>query len=753
MGADRELKKAVESYWKADITEQELRARTAALRLRHWQMQVENGVDLIPVGDFSLYDHILDMCVTLGAVPERYGPAPTPMDTDTYFAMARGRGGTAPVTAMEMTKWFDTNYHYLVPEFTPDQTFSLSCDRLIHQVQEAGEAGFRAKAVITGPFTFLGLGKSTVQGFDRWELLDKIVPVYVRLVETLSRECEWIQIDEPILVTDVNPRILERIGDVYRTLVQAASPAKIILATYFGDLGESLQTVLSLPVAGVHLDLVRAPSQLKRALAILPEGKILSLGVVNGRNIWRADVDACLEMIKKARAALPDARLMLAPSCSLLHVPLDLDLETELDPEIKSWLAFAKQKCRELEVLARVARDEDVETELAETRTILDARKTSHLVVNTAVQQRLKQLTPAMALRDSSYSERAKVQRARLGLPLLPTTTIGSFPQTADIRESRRQFKTGRLSEEGYKAIMRSHIADTVKRQETIGLDVLVHGEAERNDMVEYFGERLEGFAFTKHGWVQSYGSRCVKPPIIYGDVWRPCPMTVPWTTYAQSKTERPMKGMLTGPVTMLCWSFVRDDQPREITCRQIALAIRDEVRDLEKASISIIQIDEPALRERLPLRKAAWNDYLETMVESFRLATCGVKDETQIHTHMCYCEFEDILTWIAAMDADVISIEASRSRMTLLSAFENQAYPQEIGPGVYDIHSPRIPSEKEMADLLRKALRVIPGERLWVNPDCGLKTRNWAEVEPSLTNMVHAARTLRREMKESAPE
>ncbi len=749
MGADRELKKAVEGYWKEDLTREELQGRAATLRLRHWKLQAENGVNLVPVGDFSLYDHMLDMCVTLGAVPERYRlPEETlSVDEDTYFAMARGRGGSSPVIALEMTKWFDTNYHYLVPEFTPDQSFSLSADRLVGELREAREAGFNGKAVITGPLTFLGLGKSTVTGFDRWEHLDALIPVYVRLLETLARECEWIQIDEPILVTDVEPRILERLNDVYTEFTKAASPAKIMLATYFGSVGEALSRLFSLPVAAVHLDLVRGADQLDQALACIPDSMSLSLGLVNGRNIWRTDLDTSLAHIATARARLSHERIFLAPSCSLLHSPLDLELETGLNPEIKSWLAFAKQKCQELSLLAKAAQGEDVEVALSANRNLLASRKKSSLVVNTSVQQRLSQCRVEMALRDSPYPKRAKAQKKALGLPLLPTTTIGSFPQTSDIRSSRKQYKTGKLSEDGYKAIMRSHIADTIKRQEAIGLDVLVHGEAERNDMVEYFGEQLEGFTFTQHGWVQSYGSRCVKPPIIYGDVWRPRPMTVPWSTYAQSRTKRPMKGMLTGPVTILCWSFVRDDQPREITCRQIALAIRDEVLDLEKAGIAIIQIDEPALRERLPLRKADWNAYLEPMVEAFRLATCGVKDETQIHTHMCYCEFDDILAWIAAMDADVISIEASRSGMSLLETFERQAYPLEVGPGVYDIHSPRIPLEEEMIDLLHRALKVVPKERLWVNPDCGLKTRTWEEVAPSLTNMVKAARAVREDV------
>ncbi|PIE68789.1 MAG: 5-methyltetrahydropteroyltriglutamate--homocysteine S-methyltransferase [Deltaproteobacteria bacterium] len=744
MGADRELKKAVEGYWKGEIHATDLQARAAALRLRHWKLQTDNGIGLVPVGDFSLYDHILDMCVTLGVIPQRYGSSTQPVQEDTYFAMARGRGGSSPVTALEMTKWFDTNYHYLVPEFTPDQTFSLSADRLVQQVREAREAGFTPKAVVTGPFTFLGLGKSTIAGCDRWKHLDALVTVYEELLATLARECSWIQIDEPILVTDSASPVLDRLGDVYDTLEKAASPAKIMLATYFGDPGESLEAIFALPVAAVHLDLVRAPALLDQALERIPASMSLSLGLVNGRNVWRADLDNCLNIIARAEAVLPRERLLLAPSCSLLHAPLDLDLETKLNPEVMSWLAFAKQKCQELALLAQAAQGGDITAELAANRTTLAARRTSPLVVNSHVQQRLSEQDQAMTVRDSPYPQRAKTQRNHLSLPLLPTTTIGSFPQTTDIRSSRKYYKTGKLSKEGYKAVMRSHIADTVKRQEDIGLDVLVHGEAERNDMVEYFGEQLEGFAFTSHGWVQSYGSRCVKPPIIYGDVWRPHPMTVSWITYAQSRTSRPMKGMLTGPVTMLCWSFVRDDQPRETTCRQIALAIRDEVLDLEKAGISIIQIDEPALRERLPLRRAAWNAYLESMVEAFRLATCGVKDATQIHTHMCYCEFDDILTWIAAMDADVISIEASRSNMTLLTSFENQAYPQEVGPGVYDIHSPRIPSEQEMVALLHKALQVIPQERLWVNPDCGLKTRNWNEAAPSLTNMVQAAKTVR---------
>jgi 5-methyltetrahydropteroyltriglutamate--homocysteine methyltransferase len=751
IGLHRELKKAVESFWKGEIDKETLFQKAKELRLNHWRLQHDAGIDLLPVGDFSFYDHILDMTAALGAVPKRYNWEGSEVDLDTYFAMARGTAGEdGGIIAMEMTKWFDTNYHYIVPEFTPEQTFSLSSSKLFNEIREAKEAGFNnIKAVIPGPLTYVYLGKSKDDNFDRWDHLDAIVNVYEEIIARVRRELTWIQIDEPILVLDLPDHVRARFQNVYERLAKAKGEARIMLATYFGDILEHKDIVMSLPIDGLHLDLVRSPYQLGPILAELPSSMTLSLGIVDGRNIWRVDMDKGLQMITKACTALGADRVLLGPSCSLLHVPIDLEEEKKLNPEIRSWMAFAKQKCFELRVLADAIDKKDVRNILAENRKIMASRQNSPLVRNEQVQRELRATDESMFKRSAPYSERRQKQRAHLNLPLFPTTTIGSFPQTAEIRSTRRKFKTGQMSQEDYVRAMQGFIQDTVARQEQIGLDVLVHGEPERNDMVEYFGEQLAGYCFTENGWVPSYGTRCVKPPIIYGDVYRPKTMTVDWITYAQSLTAKPVKGMLTGPITMLCWSFVRDDQPRSLTCKQIAMAIRKEVQDLEKAGVKIIQIDEPALREGLPLKRKHWHEYLDWAVNCFRLATSGVKEETQIHTHMCYCDFEDIIEWIAAMDADVISIEASRSQMTLLDTFKEFKYPNEIGPGIYDIHSPRVPSVEEMVSLLRRALQVIPAERLWVNPDCGLKTRDWAETMASLKNMVEAAGILRKEFQD----
>ena len=745
IGAQRELKKALESYWRGDIDTEAVAEIGRELRARHWQLQQAAGLDLIPVGDFSWYDHILDMSAMLGAVPERFQWNGEQVDLDSYFRMARGRAPSGePAAACEMTKWFDTNYHYIVPEFSPGQAFRLSCNKLFDEVAEAQALGYRVKPVLPGPLTYLWLGKTRQGDFDKLELLDALIPVYSEILLRLKEQgVEWVQIDEPILSLDLPPAWRNAFESAYNRLQLPG--LKRLLASYFGPLQENLTLACRLPVDGLHIDAIRGGEELDTLLSWLPGYKVLSVGIVDGRNIWRTDLDSALQQLAAIKEKLGE-RLWLAPSCSLLHVPVDLAQESSLDDEIKSWLAFATQKIEEITTL-RQALDEGHETvaerlELA--RNAIAARRSSDRIHHQAVKARTATVSEAMGRRNSSYQERSPKQRAWLKLPLFPTTTIGSFPQTAEIRQARQDFRQGRICEADYCQRMQEEIALVVEKQEALGLDVLVHGEPERNDMVEYFGELLDGFAFSRYGWVQSYGSRCVKPPIIYGDISRPEPMTVDWATYAQSLTDKPMKGMLTGPVTMLNWSFVRDDQPRSETCLQIALALRDEVLDLERAGIRIIQIDEAAMREGLPLRKGDWAAYFEWAVGAFRITASGVADETQIHTHMCYSEFNDIIESVAEMDADVITIETSRSDMELLQAFEDFEYPNEIGPGVYDIHSPNVPSVEQIVSLLRKAASLIPAERLWVNPDCGLKTRAWPEVEEALEKMVTAARLLR---------
>ncbi|MEL5848374.1 MAG: 5-methyltetrahydropteroyltriglutamate--homocysteine S-methyltransferase [Candidatus Igneacidithiobacillus chanchocoensis] len=770
IGHKRELKKATEAYWSGEIDAAELEARGAQLRERHWRIQQTCGVELVPVGDFTFYDQMLDMSCTLGAVPPRYGFRGKQVDRDTFFAMARG-SKTQP--AMEMTKWFDTNYHYIVPEFHADMDFFLSSERIFEQVREAQGLGLNAKPVLVGPLTYLWLGKekdaqatdgeaghrhhdgcaghgdtARHDGFDRLQLLPKLLPVYAEILARLAAAgVEWVQIDEPALVLDLPQEWLAALDQAYAQLAQGQSP-KILLATYFESVAEHAARLKALPVAGLHLDLRRAPAQRDVFLNGYPQDKILSLGVIDGRNVWRADLDQALATLAPAVQALGD-RLWIAPSCSLMHSPVDLAQEAELDDELKSWLAFAVQKLDELQILARAINQGEaaVATELAAARQAVASRKTSPRIHNAAVQARLEALGKDDGQRNSRFPARAKAQAARFRLPPFPTTTIGSFPQTPEIRKARLAHRKGELSDADYRKAMEAEVALVVREQERLGLDVPVHGEPERNDMVEYFGEQLAGFAFTRHGWVQSYGSRYVKPPLIFGDVSRPHPMTVEWAKYAQSLTSKPMKGMLTGPVTILQWSFVRDDQPREQTALQIALAIRDEVQDLIDAGIGIIQIDEPAYREGLPLKRKDWDNYLAWASRAFRISAQIAPDDVQIHTHMCYSEFNDILPAIAAMDADVITIETSRSQMELLDAFATFNYPNEIGPGVYDIHSPRVPSVEEMVQLMEKAAKVVPAERLWVNPDCGLKTRKWAEVTPALENMVKATEEIRKRL------
>ena len=749
IGKQRELKFALESYWQGTTPREALRATALELRQRHWAQQ--GKLDWIPVGDFSLYDQVLDMSFTLGNLPERVRSYDGDL-LDNYFRVARGRSDSHDhaedcchaVSAGEMTKWFDTNYHYIVPEFDASTRYGLDASRLLEQLGEAQTQGVKnPKPVIIGPVTYLALGKSK-DGSDKLALLDTLLPVYIELLEQLAQSgAAWVQIDEPILVTELEAPWQQAFRKAYQAL--ASSPVKLLLTTYFGRLGDNLALATELPVAGLHLDAVNAADEIPQALGRLGAERVLSLGVVNGRNVWRSDLNRLLDMLEPIAAELGD-RLWIAPSCSLMHIPADLDLETELDEEIRSWLAFATQRLEEIRILGTALNlgRTAVQAELEQNLQALRSRAGSLRVHNPAVQTAVSRATPALGRRQSSFRERAAIQAGKLNLPLFPTTTIGSFPQTTEIRRSRRLHKVGALTDAAYREAMHAEIERCIQEQDALGLDVLVHGEAERNDMVEYFGEQLDGFAISRHGWVQSYGSRCVKPPILFGDVQRPGPMTVEWIQYAQSLTSKPVKGMLTGPVTILNWSFVRDDQPHSVSCLQLALAIREEVLDLERAGVGIIQIDEAALREGLPLRKSQWNEYLRWAVEAYRIAANGVADHTQVHTHMCYSEFNDIIGSIADMDADVITIETSRSDMELLQAFDRFDYPNDIGPGVYDIHSPNIPSKDDIIDLMQKAGERIPVQRLWVNPDCGLKTRKWGEVRPALLNMVQAAQELR---------
>jgi len=745
LGAARELKRATEGYWSGKVPRADLLRTGAELRARHWRLQRDAGIDLPPSNDFSFYDRMLDTCALVGAVPPRYEWKGKEVDLDTYFAMARGaQKGSRDVTAMEMTKWFDTNYHYIVPELARDQSFRLASAKPVGEFSEALALGVRTTPVLIGPLTFLLLAKEKGPGFDRLDLLDRLLPVYGEVLQQLAAAgAEWVQVDEPCLALDRTPAQLERYRAAYGFLAERSGTAKIMLATYFAGLAENAATALALPTHGLHVDLVRAPGQLEALLERWPAGRVLSAGVVDGRNVWRTDLDAAVSLLERASRRVGADFLWVAPSCSLLHVPIDLDLETGLDPELKPWLAFATQKLQEVATLTRAVREgrETVAVRLAESRSAIAARQASPLTLNAVVRQRVAAVQDGDLRRPTAYAER---RRRQLELPRYPTTTIGSFPQTAEVRAARRRFTDGQLSQADYERFIEEQITKTLALQEEIGLDVLVHGEFERNDMVEYFGEQLAGFAFTDHGWVQSYGTRYVKPPIIYGDVARPGPMTVRWSAFAQSRTKRPVKGMLTGPVTILQWSFVRDDQPRSETARQLALAIREEVKDLEAAGIRIIQIDEPALREGMPLRRADWAAYQDWAVSAFRLATSGVGDATQIHTHMCYSEFNDVLQVIARMDADVISIENARSGSELLRAFEQYHYPNEIGPGVYDIHSPRVPGVGEIVTALQALRKGLDEHQIWVNPDCGLKTRGWEETLPSLRNMVAAAKQMR---------
>ncbi|RWD49110.1 MAG: 5-methyltetrahydropteroyltriglutamate--homocysteine S-methyltransferase [Mesorhizobium sp.] len=764
IGRRRELKFALESYWSGKSCAAELLATAKALRAASWEEQRDRGVSKIPSNDFSLYDHVLDTAAMVGAVPSRYAWNGGEVPLDTYFAMARGNQGQTgncdsgqehaacpTLTAMEMTKWFNTNYHYIVPELDDDQAFTLASTKPVDYFLEAKALGIHTRPVILGPVTFLKLAKSPAQGFNPLTLLPRLLPVYEQLLRRLQFSgADWVQIDEPALVLDLNPNELAALEFAYGQLSKAAPELKIMLATYFGPLGDNLETAISLPVAGLHFDLSRAPEQLETAGRLAPKNLVLSLGLIDGRNVWRANLTAILDRIKPIVAGWPLDRVEIAPSCSMLHVPIDLRMETVLDANIRSWLAFAAQKTDELVILARALSQgrNAVAGELKASDEAASTRATSTKVHDPLVEGRIADINGAMKQRKSAFAERSGIQARTLGLPPFPTTTIGSFPQTPQVRKARSAHAKGQLSYVDYETFLKKEIEAVVRWQEEIGLDVLVHGEFERNDMVQHFGEQLSGFAFTEHAWVQSYGSRYVRPPIIFGDVSRPNPMTVRWWQFAQSLTQKPVKGMLTGPVTILNWSFVRDDVPRSEVCRQIALAIRDEVTDLERSGARMIQIDEAAFREGLPLRKCDWKVYLDWSVQCFRIASTGVNDSTQIHTHMCYSEFNEIIDAIAELDADVISIETSRSAMELLDAFTSSKYPNEIGPGVYDIHSPRVPEVAEISALLMLARERLSDDQLWVNPDCGLKTRNWEEVRPALVNMVAAARALREKVR-----
>ena len=744
IGAKRELKFAVESFWKGTSSEAELQQVAADIRKLNWAAQKAAGADLLPVGDFSFYDQVLDTQVALGAIPKRFGFDAANVSLPEYFQLARGN---ATQFAMEMTKWFDTNYHYIVPEWSADTEFAANAKNLVAQIKEAKALGHDIKPTLVGPLTLLWCGKEKEDNFNRLSLLPKLLPAYVQLLRELAAEgVDWIQIDEPILAVDADQEWLDAFDATYKELSNTG--VRIIIGTYFASVAEHLNLLKNLPVHGVHIDCVRAPEQLAVFADAWPENKVLSVGLIDGRNVWRADLSQVIDTLTPVAAKLGN-NLWIAPSCSLLHCPQDLSVEEKLNSEIKSWMAFAAQKLVELGVVKQALEHgkDSVKEALAASDAAAADRATNKLIHNEAVKNRVANLRDGADQRKSPFATRIKTQHAWMNLPILPTTTIGSFPQTTEIRQARAAFKKGDLSAADYETAMKKEITYCVEVQEKLGIDVPVHGEAERNDMVEYFGEQMAGYCFSQFGWVQSYGSRCVKPPIIFGDVSRPNAMTVEWSAYAQTLTKHPMKGMLTGPVTMMKWSFVRNDVPVSVVCKQIALALNDEVLDLEKAGIKVIQIDEPAIREAMPLKHAEWDEYLQWACESFRLSSTDAEDSTQIHTHMCYSEFNDILPAIASMDADVITIETSRSDMDLLTAFGDFKYPNDIGPGVYDIHSPRVPTTEEVEHLLRKAMDVVPVERLWVNPDCGLKTRGWPETIQQLEVMMDVTQKLRTEL------
>ncbi|MDD3266605.1 MAG: 5-methyltetrahydropteroyltriglutamate--homocysteine S-methyltransferase [Burkholderiales bacterium] len=744
IGAQRELKKSLENYWNHKINQEELLECGRQIRQSNWKIQHDSGLDFVTVGDFSYYDHVLDTSALLGVIPSKYKhDTTTAINLNTIFSMARGKSpDQEDVTALAMTKWFNTNYHYMVPEFEQNQQFKLSSSKLFDEIQEAKSLGYNVKPVIIGPLTYLWLGRS--DNFDKLSLLPQLIETYNEILAKLFQlDITHVQIDEPILTLELSQKWQEAFGLAYKQL--KTNGIKLILTTYFGDLGDNLKLIKSLPVAGLHIDICSNSKQLVTVANEWSCNKILSVGIINGRNIWKNDLNKSFEILKQLKTKF-DENLWVASSTSLLHSPVDLTNEKSLNPEIKRWLSFAIQKIEEISILGRGVNYgiNLIKDELEQNAQDIESKSTSTLIHDSKVQNRISTIDAATDKRKNSFEQRIKSQDEKLNLPLFPTTTIGSFPQTSAIRKIRQEFKHGLLTKDAYIKSIQKEIKSTISHQEKLGIDVLVHGEAERNDMVEYFGELLNGFAFTSNGWVQSYGSRCVKPPIIYGDVKRPKAMTVKWTLYAQSLTNKQVKGMLTGPITILSWSFVRDDQAIKDTALQIALALRDEVCDLENAGINIIQIDEPAFREALPLKKNDWQEYLDWAVYAFRIASSGVSDSTQIHTHMCYSSFNDVIQAIADLDADVITIETSRGNLELLKAFETFNYPNQIGPGVYDIHSPRIPSTEEIINQVNKMLAYIPKEKLWINPDCGLKTRGWPEVEQALHNMQLATNQLR---------
>ncbi|MGC4190010.1 MAG: 5-methyltetrahydropteroyltriglutamate--homocysteine S-methyltransferase [Thermomicrobiales bacterium] len=760
IGTHREVKKALEAFWSGKITAEELATTADTIRNAGWESQSAAGLDLLPVNDFSLYDQVLDTIALFGAVPARYGWTGETVDLDTYFAMARGRTGEHDVPAMEMTKWFDTNYHNIVPELGPETIFRIASTKPLDSLRAAQALGHQAKVVLLGPVTFLALAKPTVDGFDPLTLLDRLLPLYTQVVKELADNgAEWIQIDEPILVTDFPEGTLPTLEKAHAAIAAVKGGAKVIVQTYFDHVGEAdhYKTLVNLPVDGIGFDL--GPLRGRKNLDFIaeygfPKDKVLVAGVVDGRNIWINDLAASFGTLTALAEQVGVGNLHVSTSCSLQHVPYDVTRETGIDTEVRSWLVFAEQKLAEVALLAKGLREgrDAIAADLDARTALLNDAARSPKRRNPAVQNRLAALPADAINRALPYAERATLQQEKLHLPLLPTTTIGSFPQTPELRVERRKHDRGEVSNADYEAFLEGQIRDVIAHQEALGIDVLVHGEPERNDMVQYFGEQLDGFAFTQQGWVQSYGSRYVRPPVIFGDVSRPKPMTVRWATFAQSLSEKPVKGMLTGPVTILNWSFVRDDQPREVTCKQIALAIRDEVSDLEAAGIAIIQIDEAALREGLPLHRADWQHYLDWAVASFRITAAGAAPETQVHTHMCYSEFGDIFQAISDLDADVISIENARSGLELLRSFREQGYDKGVGPGVYDIHSPRVPPVAEIARNLEATLSVLDRERVWVNPDCGLKTRKAPETEAALRNMVEAAQQVRATIGEPVP-
>jgi 5-methyltetrahydropteroyltriglutamate--homocysteine methyltransferase len=746
IGPHRELKWALESYWSGQSPASQLEEVASGLRRSNWQLQGGSGLDFVPSNDFSLYDHVLDTAVMVGAIPDRYRRAADGrVGLRAYFAMARGSNlGDKWVGALEMTKWFDTNYHYLVPELDKGQAFQADPAKPLQELRDAAAVGVQTRPVLLGPFSFLLLAKQHGSAFGPLQFLPGLLAAYEEVLVALAEAgATSVQLDEPVLATDLPSEVVEAFPSAYARLAGSGVGLGITVATYFSDLRRNLPVALALPVSALHLDLVAGPDQLDAAIAGAPNSLSLSLGVVDGRNVWRSNLAEVLARLERAKARLGTDRLVVAPSCSLLHLPYDLRLEQGLDPDLLRWFAFAVQRLEEVSVLKRALNEgrDAVAEELSASVAAAEGRSRSAKVHDTNVQRRASEAGPSMESRPSAYGLRKVAQAQRLGLPVLPTTTIGSFPQTAEIRSLRAKYRRGQLTGADYEAGLRGQISANVVKQEGVSLDVLVHGEPERNDMVEYFGGQMRGFAVTDHGWAQSYGSRCVKPPIIFGDVERSGPITVEWSRFAQSLSGKPVKGMLTGPVTMLLWSFARNDQPASETCRQLALALRDEVADLEAAGISIIQIDEPALREGLPLHLEDRQTYLDWAARSFRLASSGVADSTQIHTHMCYSQFDDIMEDIISLDADVVSIEAARSDMELLESFATASYPNDIGPGIWDIHTTRVPSVEEMASLIERLTAVVPVERLWVNPDCGLKTRSWAEIMPALGNMVEAAR------------